>query len=67
MTGKSVERIRAMKYKLMNFNISYELKSILEELALRKHVSKTAILNSLIATYGQRELHELRSFSKGSN
>ena len=51
----------------MNFNISYELKSILEELALRKHVSKTAILNSLIATYGQRELQELRSFSQGTH
>lgn len=53
-----------MNYKLMNFNISHDLKKILEELSLRKHVSQTAILNNLIATHGLHELKMLRTYSR---
>ena len=39
-----------MTYQLMNFNITNDLKAVLDKLSKRKHVSRTSILNSLIAT-----------------
>ena len=53
-----------MKYQLMNFNIPYELKEILDEISKRKHVSRTSILNSLIATHCPQELNQLRRLSE---
>lgn len=63
--SKTVTRAKEpiMSYKLMNFNISAELKAVLDELSRRKHVSKTSILNSLIATHCTSELMHLRRLS----
>lgn len=53
-----------MKYQLMNFNISYELKAVLDELSKRKHMSRTSILNDLIATHCPQELKNMRQLSE---
>ena len=53
-----------MNHQLMNFNIPFELKEILDEISKRKHVSRTSILNSLIATHCPQELSQLRRLSE---
>ena len=53
-----------MTYQLMNFNITDDLKAVLNELSKRKHVSRTSILNSLIATHCPKELSRLRRLSE---
>lgn len=53
-----------MTYQLMNFNITCELKAVLDELSKRKHVSRTSILNHLIATHCPKELSRLRRLSE---
>jgi predicted transcriptional regulator len=53
-----------MTYQLMNFNITNDLKAVLDELSKRKHVSRTSILNHLIATHCTKELSRLRRLSE---
>jgi cAMP phosphodiesterase len=53
-----------MTYQLMNFNITNDLKAVLDELSKRKHVSRTSILNHLIATHCPNELSRLRRLSE---
>lgn len=53
-----------MTYQLMNFNITNDLKAVLDELSKRKHVSRTSILNSLIAAHCPEELSKLRQLSE---
>lgn len=53
-----------MDHQLMNFNIPTRLKRDLDLLARYKHVSRTSILNGLLADYCRAELRHLEDCNR---